>query len=167
MNLKVSAILGFAFCALFSGCFLGQVEEEELNPCHERTNRLIGTYQITITEYPLQPSTEGWDAEVLVFTQLNRCYSPEDSTRINRILFNGLFEGFGLYNCSGHELLNNDSFIITYPDNVDWAGGPIRGVGNIVDGIFHFEGEVLNSTGNHRIVLDGFKEKQDRRTDAC
>ena len=166
--MKSLALVALACSILFSGCNLGfNEEEEEVHPCHVRANTLNGTYLITITEYPLQTTTEGWDAEVLVFTQLNKCFYSSDTTKIDRILFNGLFEGFGSYFCSGHKLEPDDTFIITYEDNVDWAGGPIRGIGSIVDGVFRFEGEVLNSTGNHRIVLDGMKISQDRRTDAC
>lgn len=155
-------------CISLIGCIPDWNDKDDgYNPCAEVSLQLDGTYVITITEYPLQTTTEGWTKDVLVFTQMNLCHSPEDTTKINRILFNNLFNGFGSLNCSGHQLLDNYRFIITYEDNVDWAGGPIRGEGTIIDGIFHFEGEVHNSTGDHPIVLDGYKESHDRRTDAC
>ena len=152
---------------LLSGCLGWLKSEEDINPCAQLATTLDGTYEVVITEYPLQTTTEGWTADVLVFARLASCNFPNDTTQIDRILFNGLFNGFGSYFCSSHTLINDNSFVITYDDNVDWAGGPIRGQGSIIDGVFHFEGEVLNSTGNHRIVLDGLKIDNDRRTDAC
>lgn len=156
-----------AISLFLSGCTGLFKKDEDVNPCVDLATTLVGTYEITITEYPLQTTTEGWKADVLVFVQPNRCFSPSDTTKIDRILFNGLFNGFGSYFCSSHTLVNDNSFDISYSDNVDWAGGPIRGHGTIINEVFHFEGEVENSTGDHRIVLDGFKKKQDRRTDAC
>ena len=157
MKLKKYIIILLHIISLY-GC-----ERQEETPCHDLINLLEGTYEITITTYKRQPGIEGDTKDILVFLDLDKCYSS-DENKFDIIQFNNLF---GFFECTKHELINQSEFVIKYEDNIRWFLVPVQGTGYIRDEVFHFEGTVITSSGEHEIVLDGLKLSDDRRTDAC
>ena len=157
MKLKKYIIL-LVYIISLCGC-----KKQNENPCHDLINLLEGTYEITTTTYERQPSVEGETKDILVFSELSKCYTGRKD-KIDIIRFNNLF---GFFECTEHELINGNKFVIEYEDNVRWFLAPVRGTGYIRNTVFYFEGTVLTSTGEHKIVLDGLKISNDRRTDAC
>ncbi|MDB5256763.1 MAG: hypothetical protein JWM14_1458 [Chitinophagaceae bacterium] len=141
-----------AALTLFTTC---KKKEEVPNPCEELQAKLQGTYDITVTSYPLQTSQEGDEKEVLVFPSYN-CS--------NSIQFNNLFQFFG---CSTFPFTESKHFTLTYADGATWQGARVQGAGNIINGIFHFEGTVINGGTEYPIVLDGKKASDFMRTSAC
>jgi len=151
---------------LFLLPFLFACEKEPVNThqtCNVLTKDLDGTYEITITHYPWQRSQEGETFDVLVFAELDQCYSGND-TDSNTIKFSNLFVFYG---CSIFKLIDQHQFIVKIDDYQDWAGAPLIGEGVIVSGRFHFEGTVFTSGGQFPIILEGEKASNSRRTDAC
>ncbi len=155
--LRYLFFLGTILFLVLSSC----TKEETVDPCDALATSLEGTYEVTLTSYPRQPSQEGEKKDILVFTDLTNCQGGSGS---DRILFNNLFEYFG---CTGHFLVNESEFEIEYTDNLYWAGAYLKGTGSISNGNFYFEGNVFTSAGEFPIVLVGEKTSQNRRTDAC
>lgn len=130
-------------------------KEEVKTPCQELNEKLEGTYEITVSTYPLQTSQEGETKDILVFPSYN-C----DGT----IQFNNLFHFFG---CDKFPFTKDKYFQVSYADNAEWQGADLQGTGSIINGIFHFEGTVINGGNEYIIVLDGKKSSSDMRTTAC
>jgi hypothetical protein len=129
--------------------------EDVKSPCEDLYEQLLGTYNITVTQYPLQTSQEGEEKEVLVFPP-NNC---------NGIIhFNNLFQFF---NCSAFPFTESKFFTVTYADNATWQGAAVQGKGSIINGVFHFEGMVMHRGEEYPIVLDGKKASTFMRTSAC
>ena len=160
--MRVTIILLF-LVSLIIGCEKEEEEKDPFRSCRRLMESLEGTYNITVISYPRQQSQEGTVIDILVFLDLNKCFDAKNGD-VDRILFNNLFEFYG---CSSHVLIENSSFIVTYEDDEQWAGAPLKGEGNIENGSFHFEGTIFTSAGEFPIVLDGIKTSQERRTDAC
>ncbi|MFA6925002.1 MAG: hypothetical protein WC223_12220 [Bacteroidales bacterium] len=131
--------------------------------CVAYVDEMEGTYEITVTSYPRDPSQVGDKKEVLVFKDHAGCNSNSFED-FNRIKFNNLFDFF---ECCGFPLNNKYYFNVTTEKNVAWCQAPVIGKGSIIQGVFHFEGTVSTSAGEFPIILDGYKKSTSRRTDAC
>ncbi len=136
-------------------------EPEEMS-CRKRNQHLQGTYSVVVVQYPRDSKQEGEEKFILAFNQPESCYT--DGQEVDKILFNNLF---GYFECTSHELLNNNSFYFGYDKDVRWSGAPLKGEGNIIDGKLHFRGTVYTSAGEFPIVLEGEKVDDDMRTTAC
>ncbi len=136
--------------------------EEDDSSCIAYVDEMEGTFRITVTSYPWQPSQEGEESYALVFSDygVGNPSSPED---FNFIKFNNLFTFYG---CDRYPL-DKYTFNVSLEDDDRWACAPIEGTGTIKNGVFHFEGTVYTSEGPFPIVLDGIKISNERRTDAC
>ncbi|MDF2456454.1 MAG: hypothetical protein K0R51_2447 [Cytophagaceae bacterium] len=152
MKLYYYTLLLFTSLALFTTC---KKKEDVKTDCEKLNEQLVGTYEITVTTYPLQTSQEGDTKDILVFPAYN-C----DGT----IQFNNLFHFFG---CNEFPFTDGKYFQVSYEDDAEWQGAEIQGTGSIIHGIFHFEGTVINRGNEYIIVLDGKKSSSFMRTSAC
>jgi len=147
-----STLLLLAGLLFFSTC---KKKEEVIDPCETLKQKLSGTYHITVTSYPLQTSQEGDEKDILVFPSYN-C----DTT----IQFNNLFHFFG---CNEFSFTKAKYFKVYYESSAEWQGADIQGTGSIINGVFHFEGTVINGGIEYPIILDGKKTTSFMRTSAC
>lgn len=136
--------------------------DEDDCSCEFYVDDMIGTFTVTITSYPRQPSEEGRAFDMLTFIDYSKC-ATVTLDDLKEIKFNNLFK---FYDCSILPL-DQYTFTVTLDDNEYWAGAPLEGEGTIVHGVFHFEGIIYTSAGQFPIVLDGIKISSERRTDAC
>jgi hypothetical protein len=168
-NLLFISLLALIVCSCKNeGCtnpyavnYDAEAEEEDCT-CVAYVDEMEGTFLITITSNPRQPSIEGDQFSTIVFKDHFGCNSETDED-FNFIKFNNLFTFF---ECDRYPL-DKQTFTVSLSDNDTWAGAPVEGVGTIIDGTFHFEGTIYTSEGEFEIILDGTKSSDDRRTNAC
>jgi len=112
---------------------------------------IIGSYEIVVTQYPLQPLQVGDSFQMDV--KRGTCVTPSGDSVYKFIEIDAL-TGTGFSPTSDWCIyLHGSNFTLTDTSGIGWAGAPVTGEGNFTNGVFTFHGIVHSSDGDSAITL--------------